>query len=42
MISAADMEYFDTNGSGSIEYGDNIDPYMIDELHAMCDFNGDG
>jgi hypothetical protein len=36
------MDWFDTNGNGAIEYGDNVDSYQIEELHAMCDFNGDG
>jgi hypothetical protein len=35
------MAYYDTNGDGSINLGDNIDPAHLEEINNYCDFNGD-
>jgi hypothetical protein len=36
------MDWYDTNGNGSIDYSDNIDPAHMDMLNAECDFDMDG
>jgi hypothetical protein len=41
MIAASDMEWYDYNGNGAIDY-DDIDPEHMDMLNDMCDMNGDG
>jgi len=33
MITASDMDYYDSNGSGAIDYSDNIDPEHMDMLN---------
>jgi hypothetical protein len=42
MIAASDMEYYDSNGNGAIDYSDNMDPAHMDLLNETCDTNGDG
>lgn len=36
------MSYYDTNGDGVANFGDNVDPAHIDEINMMCDYNGNG
>ena len=35
------MGYNDTNLDGKVDYGDDIDASIIEDL-AMCDYNADG
>jgi len=33
------MAYYDTNGDGQINLGDDIEETHLAEINAMCDFN---
>jgi hypothetical protein len=40
-ITTEIMAFYDTNGDGSINLGDDIEPAHLEEINMYCDYSGD-